>query len=107
MKMEQRLWITARSLAQEAGMDFTVPCAAIVRDFIRAGTRNMVRENRVGEQDFDAADANLGRFIGSVVEAARGMSPPQADRTGPAGPIPIREAAVVSAKVQCPLWPFC
>lgn len=104
LKMEERLWITAQYLAKEAGMEFTVPCASIVRDFVRAGTHNMVREKRTGEHDFEEADANLGRLMNAMVEAARGMTDPRASVKGPGL---IREGAFVKAKEICPLWPFC
>lgn len=104
LKMEERLWITAQYLAKEAGMDFTVPCASIVRDFVRAGTHNMVREKRTGEHDFDEADANLGRLMKVMVEAAHKMTEPRAPVKGIGL---IREGAFVKAKEICPLWPFC
>ncbi len=102
--MEERLWVSARYLARKNNMDYTVPCATVVRDFIRAGTRNMVRENRASEQDFEVADANLGRLVEAMVKAA-----PQMANTRPnvPGPVLIREAAFVKAKGLCPLWPFC
>ena len=104
LKMEERLWITAQYLAKEAGMEFTVPCASIVRDFVRAGTHNMVREKRTGEHDFEEADANLGRLMKAMLESARGMTDPRASVKGPGL---IREGAFVKAKEICPLWPFC
>lgn len=104
LKMEERLWISVQYLAKEAGMDFTVPCASIVRDFVRAGTHNMVREKRTGEHDFEEADANLGRLMKAMVEAARRMPDPRAAVKGIGL---IREGAFVKAKEICPLWPFC
>jgi hypothetical protein len=104
LKMEERLWITAQYLAREAGMEYSVPCAAIVRDFVRAGTHNMVREKRTGEHDFDEADANLGRLVQAMVAEARRMPNPRASVPGP---VLIREGAFVKAKEICPLWPFC
>ena len=104
LKMEERLWITARHLAGEAGMDYSVPCAAIVRDFIRAGTHNMVREKRTAEHDFDEADANFSRLVRTMIAAAREMFNPRASLPGP---LLIREGAFVKAKETCPLWPFC
>ncbi len=104
LKMEERLWISTQYLAKKAGMEFTVPCASIVRDFVRAGTHNMVREKRTGEHDFEEADANLGRLMKAMVEAARGMTDPRAAVKGPGL---IREGAFVKAKEICPLWPFC
>lgn len=104
LKMEERLWITTQYLAKDAGLEFTVPCAAIVRDFVRAGTHNMVREKRTGEHDFEEADANLTRLMHAMVEAARRMPDPRATVKGPGL---IREGAFVKAKEICPLWPFC
>jgi len=104
VKMEERLWITARYLAEEADMEYSVPCAVIVRDFIRAGTHNMVREKRSGEHDFEEAETNLEKLIRSVIETARSMPNP---RSALPGPLLIREGAFVKAKTICPLWPFC
>lgn len=99
LKMEERLWITALHLAKEAGLEYTVPCASIVRDFVRAGTHNMVREKRTGEHDFDEADTNLAKLVKVMVEESRKTSDPR-------GKV-IREGAFVKAKEICPLWPFC
>lgn len=104
LKMEERLWITAQYLAREAGMEYSVPCAAVVRDFVRAGTHNMVREKRTGEHDFEEADANLGRLVQAMVAETRRMPNP---RAAVPGPVLIREGAFVKAKTICPLWPFC
>lgn len=104
LKMEERLWITAQYLARESNMDYTVPCATVVRDFVRAGTRNMVREKRTSEHDFEEADANLSRLVKKMVESALDLPNPRASLPGP---VLIREAAFVKAKEMCPLWPFC
>ena len=104
IKMEERLWITANYLAREAGLDYSVPCAIVVRDFVRAGTRNMVREKRTSEHDFEEADANLSRLVAKMIDAAKGMPNPRAKISGPTL---IREGAFVMAKAICPLWPFC
>jgi hypothetical protein len=103
-KMEERLWISARYLAGESGMEYTVPCGTIVRDFIRAGTRNMVREKRTSEHDFEEADANLTRLIAAMVSEARDSVNTRASLPGA---LLIREGAFVKAKEICPLWPFC
>lgn len=103
-KMEERLWITAKYLAGQAGMDYSVPCAIVVRDLVRAGTRNMVREKRTSEHDFEEADANLSRLVTRMIQTAGGMTNPRAKI---AGPLLIREGAFVKAKEICPLWPFC
>ncbi len=104
LKMEERLWITAQYLARESNMDYSVPCATVVRDFVRAGTHNMVREKRTSEHDFEEADANLSRLVKKMVEAALVFPNPRAALPGP---VLIREAAFVKAKEMCPLWPFC
>lgn len=104
LKMEERLWTTATYLAREAGMDYSVPCATVVRDLVRAGTLNMVREQRTSEHDFDEADANFSKLVRKMVEENRSISNPRASLTGP---VLIREAAFVKAKEICPLWPFC
>src|SRR4051812_21559393 len=104
LKMEERLWITAQYLARESGMDYSVPCATVVRDMVRAGTRNMVREKRTSEHDFEEADANLSRLVSKMVEENRTIPNPRASLPGP---VLIREAAFVKAKEICPLWPFC
>ncbi|MDQ3001109.1 MAG: hypothetical protein M3Y08_07595 [Fibrobacterota bacterium] len=104
LKMEERLWITAQYLARESNMDYSVPCATVVRDFVRAGTHNMIREKRTSEHDFEEADANLSRLVKKMVEAAHALPNPRASLPGP---VLIREAAFVTAKEMCPLWPFC
>ncbi|MDB5106823.1 MAG: hypothetical protein JWP91_4512 [Fibrobacteres bacterium] len=104
LKMEERLWITAQYLARESGMEYSVPCAAVVRDFVRAGTRNMVREKRTSEHDFEEADVNLSRLVKQMVVETTGLPNPRASLPGP---VLIRENAFVQAKQICPLWPFC
>ncbi len=104
LKMEEQLWVSARYLANAKGMDYSVPCATIIRDFIRAGTLNMVREQRTSELDFEEADLNLGRLVVAMVEEAKKMPNP---RIKLPGNLLIREAAFVKAKSICPLWPFC
>ncbi len=103
-KIEERLWVSARYIAKENGMDFTVPCATIVRDFIRAGTRNMERESRIGEEDFEEADGNLGKLVSEMVVESKKVSNLRPAMTGV---LFIREGAFVNAKSLCPLWPFC
>lgn len=103
-KMDERLWISAKYLAGEKSMDYSVPCGTIVRDLIRAGTRNMEREKRTSEHDFEEADLNLGRLVAAMVEETGRISNP---RSSLPGKILIREAAFVKAKEICPLWPFC
>lgn len=104
LKMEERLWTTATYVAREAGMDYSVPCAIVVRDLVRAGTRNMVREQRTSEHDFEEADTNLSRLVRKMVEENRLFANTRASLPGL---VLIREAAFVKAKEICPLWPFC
>ena len=107
LKMEERLWITARYLARESGMEFTVPCATVVRDLVRAGTHNMVREKRTSEHDFEEADANLSRLVARMVEESLSLPDQPNPRASAPRPGLIREGAFVKAKEICPLWPFC
>ena len=102
--MEEQLWVSARYLANEKGMEYTVPCGTIVRDFIRAGTLNMIREKRTSAQDFEEADQNLGRLVDAMIAESNRIPNP---RSTLPGPLLIREAAFVKAKSICPLWPFC
>ena len=102
--MEERLWVTAQSQAREADMEISVPCSAILRDFIRAGTHNMVREKRTAEADFEEAEASLARLSRAMIDEARRIPNP---RASVGGPLLIREAAFVKAKIICPLWPYC
>ena len=104
LKMEERFWITAQYLAKESELGYTVPCSAIIRDFIRAGTHNMVREKRTSEHDFEEADQNLSRLVQAMITETRNRPNP---RMASAEPNLIREAAFVKAKTLCPLWPFC
>lgn len=104
IKIEEQLWVNARYLATESGMDFTVPCSTIIRDFIQAGAKNMLRENRQTELDFEEAESNLILFVHKMVEVTRKLTNPRATLPGP---ILIRETAFVKAKEICPLWPYC
>jgi hypothetical protein len=104
LKMEERLWITAKYVAGESDMEYSVPCATVVRDFVKAGARNMARENRMSEHDFEEADLNLSKLVRKMVEENRAY--PNTRETLP-GRMLIREAAFVKAKEICPLWPFC
>lgn len=103
-KIEERLWVSARYLAKENGMDYSVPCSTIVRDLIRAGTRNMVRENRTSEPDFEEADLNLARLVEVMIAETKRIPNTPAPQSRP---LIIREAAFVKSKVICPLWPYC
>ena len=100
---EEGLWVTARQLAAQAGFEFTVPCAAIVRDFIRAGVRNMEREGRFSESDTELANTHLSQLVEAMVLATHNLPSKDGARLAPV----IREGAVVIAKRICPLWPFC
>ena len=104
LKMEERLWMTAQYVARESEMEYSVPCAIVVRDLVKAGTQNMIREKRTSEHDFDEADLNLSRLVKKMVEENRAFVNTRASLPGP---VLIREAAFVKAKEICPLWPFC
>lgn len=104
IKIEEQLWVNARYLVNESGMAFTLPCSSIIRDFINAGAKNMLRENRLTELDFEEAESNLTLFVHKMVEVTRKLAIPRATL---AGPILIREMAFVKAKEICPLWPYC
>lgn len=106
---EERLWILAKSLAHEAGLDFTLPCVTYVQDFVRAGIRNMNRENRLGETDLEEAEGNLALFVRAMIEAAEKSMTGRAQDNAPSTKAyrgAIRENAFVAAKRLCPLWPF-
>ena len=100
---ETRLWATAFQQAQEAGMEYTVPCSRNLRDFIEAGVRDMQRENRASESDLEEADLNLGRLVGEMIQVTRQLG----SNALSGQKIAIREGALVEAKRLCPLWPYC
>lgn len=85
-------------------MEYTVPCASIVRDMIKAGTHNMVREKRTGEHDFEEAETNLQKLVKAMLNETRAMT-----NTRPSlpGPLLVREGAFVKAKSYSALWPYC
>lgn len=93
--LESQLWASAVQVAQERGMTFSVPCSRNVKDLVRAGVSVMTRENRLGEDDRDVADANLRVLAEEMVRAATET-----------GETVVRETALVRAKRLCPLWPF-
>ncbi len=103
MAMETALWVAAQDLARQAGMEFTVPCAHNVRDFIRAGILNMRRLSRETEEDWELARTNLIRLVKRMVEVTAAVKEGASGGKG----IPIREGALVVAKRLCPLWPYC
>jgi hypothetical protein len=98
--LEQRLWVAAREIALQEKTEFTVACAANVKDFIRAGVKNMARESRQIDADLEIAESNLTLWVKSMVETAK-LNPIANN-----GLRPIREGALVLAKRLCPLWPF-
>jgi hypothetical protein len=99
---ENRLWATALQLAGEAGMEYTVPCSGNLCDLITAGAREMSREGRIAEEDWEKADASLSQLIREMILATRELG--SGALSG--GKIKIREAALVQSKKLCPLWPF-
>ncbi len=98
--IEKRLWVAAREIAAQAGFEFTVPCAQNVKDFIRAGVRNMTRLGREQDADLEEAEANLSRWVEAMVKASTAT-------VGSKNTKMIREGALVAAKRLCPIWPFC
>ena len=100
---ENKLWATAVQLAAGAGMEFTVPCSHNVRDFIEAGVRDMRRENRNAEADFEQADFSLTRLVREMIRVTSSMGVTAFS----GGKIAIREGALVEAKKLSPLWPYC
>ena len=99
--IETRLWASAASAVQDAGMEFTVPCSRNVRDLIGAGAAVMRRERRLSESDLETADASLVRLTGEMMRLTRELEHPLPGRR-----MPVRETALVGAKRLCPLWPF-
>jgi hypothetical protein len=99
---EAGLWAGTVDAARKAGMEFTVPCAHNVRDFIRAGAAAMRRQRRIAEEDCELASAHLDLLAAEMMRTAREL-----EGSGkPGEKIPIRETALVRAKRLCPLWPF-
>lgn len=98
--LEQRLWVAAREIATQAGYEYTVPCAHNVKDFLRAGVRNMTRLGRTHEADLEEAEANLSLWVQAMIKAS-------AATTGSKSIKILREGSLVMAKRLCPLWPFC
>jgi hypothetical protein len=99
---ENRLWASAVQAAREAGMEFTVPCSRNMGDLIGAGVAAMRRENRLSEDDLEAAAAGLARLLEKMVRVPRDVAEP----ASPGGKEKIRETALVGAKELCPIWPF-
>jgi hypothetical protein len=97
------LWATAMQLAQEAGMEFTVPCSHNLHDFIGAGVHTMQRQGRLSETDQEQADANMTRLALEMIRVTRGLGTTALSGSKTA----IREGAVVQAKRLGGLWPYC
>jgi hypothetical protein len=100
IEIEKRLWVCARMVAEEGNAEFSVPCAQNVKDFIRAGAKNMLRESRTTEPDLEEAEKNLTKLVSGMVKSPMGVE----SRSG--GVQLLREGALVVAKRLCPLWPF-
>jgi len=100
---ENRLWATASQLAQQAGMEFSVPCARNMRDCIQAGVRAMDRVGRKSEADLEEADASLSRLIGEMVRVTKELGTQARSGTR----LALREGALVRAKQLGRLWPYC
>ncbi len=102
--IEQRLWVCAREAAGDMQAEFSAPCAANVRDFIRAGVKNMERFGRLGEWDLEEAEKNLTTLVKGMAQAPMGV---ESRRHGmEKGVTLLREGSLVIAKRLCPLWPF-
>jgi hypothetical protein len=100
--LQNQLWATAVQLAQDSGMEYTVPCSHNVRDLIAAGARDMQREGRVSEDDMEKADASLSLLVKEMIRVTRNLG----TRALSGNKTSIREVALVHAKELCPLWPF-
>jgi hypothetical protein len=98
--IEQLLWVAAREIAGSKQAEFSVPCAANVKDFIRAGVKNMLREGRLGDADVEEAEKNLAILVAGMMNAPTGTQK-HAIRG-----LVLREGSLVHAKRLCPLWPF-
>lgn len=103
--IEQQLWVAAREFAAQHQAEFSVPCGANVKDFIRAGVKNMLREGRVGDADLDEAEKNLQILVEGMVRSPSGTQKSGTQKQGAQGLI-LREGSLVHAKRLCPLWPF-
>lgn len=99
-EIEKRLWVCARMIAEDGQAEFSVPCAHNVKDFIRAGAKNMQREGRTSEADLEEAEINLSLLVNGMVKSPMGVEA----RAG--GKKLLREGSLVTAKRLCPLWPF-
>jgi hypothetical protein len=98
--IEQLLWVAAREIAGLKQAEFSVPCAANVKDFIRAGVKNMLREGRLGDADVEEAEKNLAILVAGMTSAPTGTQ-----KHALRGLV-LREGSLVHAKRLCPLWPF-
>lgn len=108
--IEQQLWVAAREFAGQHQAEFSVPCGANVKDFIRAGVKNMLREGRVGDADLDEAEKNLQLLVEGMVRAPSGTQKRGPQKSGSPKQgfqgLTLREGSLVHAKRLCPLWPF-
>jgi hypothetical protein len=99
-EIEKRLWVCARMVAEDGQAEFSVPCAHNVKDFIRAGAKNMQREARTSELDLEEAEKNLSILVNGMLKSPMGVE----SRSD--GKRLLREGSLVIAKRLCPLWPF-
>lgn len=102
MKLQNQLWATAVQLAQDSGMEFTVPCSQNLRDLIAAGARDMHRDGLDSEAYLEKADASLSVLVREMIRVTQALGGRALSGTKTA----IREAALVQAKELCPQWPF-
>jgi|GEM_PF-1551577 len=101
LALERQLWVAAREVALENKAEFSVPCSANIKDFIRAGVRNMEREARTQASDLEEAESNLTRLVRGMIDGTPKIE------SGVGKPTVLREGSLVLAKRLCPLWPFC
>ncbi len=94
--LEDRFWVVAKVAAGDEDLQFTWPCATIVRDLLRAGVRNMQRQGRDSDQDILEAEANVTRMVKHMALETRRLN----ERA-------IREKSFIESKKACPVWPFC
>jgi hypothetical protein len=94
--LEARFWKLAET--QTAGFGFTPVCETLVRNFIRYGVENLMREGLANDEfRIHEAEVNLSRFINTMTQEAMRLGLRQLQET-------TFEAA---RNGLCPLWPFC
>jgi hypothetical protein len=94
--LENRFWELANS--QTMGFGFAPDCESMMRAFISQGVQTLsVAGFKQNEFKIHEAEANLSRFINSMIQEALRR---QLTR--------LQESTFFAAKSSlCPLWPFC